>query len=120
MREESVPESGMPGWAYVLAALATVCMLLAWSLPVPAGLSTALAGLASVMFVVVAIPPIVKLLRKRDPYDLGTLREVHERANWEEVEGTAIDDEADMMCPCCGVVYGRVLPVCPNCRRLSG
>jgi hypothetical protein len=120
MREESVPESGMPGWAYVLAALATLCMLLAWALPVPEGLSMALAALASVMFVIVAIPPIMKLLRKRDPYDLGALRQVHERAGWAEGEETPIDDEADMVCPCCGEVYGRVLPACPSCKRLSG
>jgi rubrerythrin len=53
----------------------------------------------------------------RDPYDLGLLKEIHERASWEEAD-MHIPENADVVCPHCGHLYGQKLKICPMCKRL--
>lgn len=56
--------------------------------------------------------------RTRDRYDLGALREVHDRVELEEIEvGTAREDAGSITCPHCLQAYDRRLGICPNCRR---
>jgi len=55
--------------------------------------------------------------RYRDPYDLNLLKEIHERANWDEAD-MQVPENADVVCPHCGHLYGQKLKVCPMCRRV--
>ncbi|HEY3781919.1 MAG TPA: hypothetical protein VGL56_12610 [Fimbriimonadaceae bacterium] len=55
--------------------------------------------------------------RYRDPYDLNLLKEIHERANWDEANMPNPED-ADVVCPHCGHLYGQKLKICPMCKRM--
>lgn len=55
--------------------------------------------------------------RSRSKYDLGLLREVHEK---EEVRNLEVEEDHDygtVVCLACQTVYDRRLPACPNCGR---
>lgn len=50
-------------------------------------------------------------------YDLGRLREIHERAEFEEVEDEASPDAEFVVCIHCGDAYHRRYPTCPRCAE---
>jgi hypothetical protein len=63
---------------------------------------------------------VVALLNRKDKYDLGTLREVHDR---EEVRELLIDEPAEydsFLCQGCGAVYDVRIRTCPRCGRGCG
>ena len=56
--------------------------------------------------------------RHSDPYDLRLLREIHEQAEIEEALELHVHDDADVICPHCGHLYGHKFKICPDCRRM--
>lgn len=57
--------------------------------------------------------------KRRDRYSLAALRELHESGGSlpDEDDLPEIEEDANVMCPHCGTVYGSWLPICPHCRR---
>lgn len=55
---------------------------------------------------------------RRDPYDLGLLREIHEREELSTIEPELVVDGGEIICPHCQTPYMSRLPVCPNCKRM--
>lgn len=56
--------------------------------------------------------------RRRDPYDLGLLKEIHDRKEIEEIEREEEDfDYGSIVCPHCQTVRDKRIPACPNCGR---
>ena len=60
-------------------------------------------------------------MRRRDPYDLEALREVHER----EAVQALLDDEPtpdsdSVVCRNCGACYPAGIGVCPECGCIAG
>jgi hypothetical protein len=50
-------------------------------------------------------------------YDLNLLREVHESGGGVDDELPEVEEDAGVVCPCCGTVYGAWMLVCPECKR---
>ena len=57
--------------------------------------------------------------KRRSRYDLGALRNLHETGGPppSEEELPEVPEDAGVVCPCCGNVYGAWMLVCPNCKR---
>lgn len=71
----------------------------------------------SAAFIVVAMwIGFAESRRRRDPYSLQTLRELHEEGEpgEEEVEGNF----DSILCRCCGEIYSNRIPVCPRCGSM--
>ena len=63
----------------------------------------------------------VRRLRRRDPYDLEALREVHERATVQTLlEEEPIPDSDTVVCRNCGASYAATIGVCPECGLIAG
>jgi rubrerythrin len=83
-----------------------------------------LQGFALGMMVFGAIATSIYALgrwRKRDPYDLGALREVQER----ETVRALLDEETPpdsntVVCRNCGACYSAHIGVCPECGLIAG
>lgn len=94
-------------------AIAVVCALGALALAAVPLLSALLAFAA----VACLLAPIL-MRRRRDKYDLGTLKEFHER----EKEGPlpdvgSVHDADTVTCPHCFEIYDANSGVCRNCGR---
>ncbi len=57
---------------------------------------------------------------RRDPYDLGKLREVHDRASWSETDVPEVDPDAEILCLNCGDPYEPRFLSCPRCGWRPG
>ncbi len=60
---------------------------------------------------------VVQKMMPADKYDLEALREVHERAELEELEVPDPDAE-QVQCPACFNVFPGHVPACPHCGRV--
>jgi len=57
----------------------------------------------------------------RQKYDLTELHELQQKIELEEAEVPEVAPEADeVVCLSCGTAYSSRLPVCPNCKHMSG
>lgn len=103
----------MPRIVTVTAWLAVLCAFLA---PMARWLGSPLALAA----VILAIWSLVVYIRwRRDSkYDLSALRELHETGGPPPTDDLPeIPDDAGVVCPCCGTVYGAWMLICPQCKR---
>ena len=101
-----------------IVAVIMVCLLLGSAL-----MAIPYLGLIGIFFVVGGFVYFGTLLLKDsgqkrydDPYDLGLLREVHERKQFDAADETQIPESADIVCPHCGHTYGGKFRVCPMCK----
>ena len=62
---------------------------------------------------------LVSGIRRKDRYDLNSLREFHDAEELREIEEQlSVSDEADrVVCVHCMTVYNRRLGVCPKCGQ---
>lgn len=63
-----------------------------------------------------AIVARVFAVKKRDPYDLNLLREIHEKEEVASIVVPDVMDDAGVVCPHCGERYSAVFPCCPQCK----
>jgi hypothetical protein len=63
------------------------------------------------------VAAIIAFNNRRDKYDLGVLRQVHDRELVEEIELPEPSDYDSVHCLHCGTVYTNDLQVCPNCGQ---
>lgn len=107
----------MPRRALTIAGLCLACLFFS------AALAGTLAGqwvaVPAILCVAFAIWTGVELWqwKRAQRYDLGALRELHDAGGPPEPDEVEIPDDADILCPHCGTLYGAFLPVCPNCRQ---
>ena len=81
--------------------------------PAVFSLVVVVAGLSTAVAIWVGVHDRVRL---RDRYDLGTLREIHEREELSELDPGTVDPEADkVVCLHCNHQYHSRFPACPNC-----
>lgn len=73
----------------------------------------ALSAAALVWAFAAAVWPRMRRLR-RDPYDLDSLRELHEREELREIEHDDVEYDS-VVCLHCQAVYSNRLPACPRC-----
>ncbi|CAN5392687.1 hypothetical protein BH11ARM2_BH11ARM2_10310 [soil metagenome] len=89
------------GMALLMAAGATA------SVPMVAGALALAAGGAFVWAV---------LKGRKDPYDLKSLRELHEKRGYDEVDVPGVEESGgDVICGRCQNHYSGRLPGCPHC-----
>jgi hypothetical protein len=50
-------------------------------------------------------------------YDLNLLREVHDSGGGIDNDLPEVEDDAGVICPSCGTLYGAWMLICPQCKR---
>lgn len=101
---------------FFLVAIGVVGLLIS-------GATAGTPAVAQPIFVVSALAVVTSLVmfgkdllsRKRDPYDLNLLREIHEAPPSDEFVGK--QEWGDVLCPVCGTEYPGDRLVCPRCGR---
>jgi hypothetical protein len=81
----------------------------------PAGLYAFLGSIGGVLFFWSVVTWISS--KRAERYDLNLLREVHESGGGVDDELPGVAEDAGVVCPCCGTVYGAWMLVCPQCKR---
>ena len=73
-------------------------------------------------FLIIAAGAVLAILSTwRQKYDLTELHELQQKIELEEAEVPEVAPEADeVVCLSCGTAYSSRLPVCPNCKHMSG
>ncbi len=57
-------------------------------------------------------------IRFQSKYDLGALRTLIESGGPAPPDDLPdVAEDAGVVCPCCGTVYGAWMLICPNCKR---
>lgn len=70
---------------------------------------------AAGMFTLVGtIANIIHAVR-HEKYSLDSLREVHDRAELDEIDVPGGNDLDSVVCLCCGTAYSNRFPACPDC-----
>src|SRR5579862_9132417 len=82
--------------------------------------STRIAGsliVAAAIMASVAAWELIRMVRVRTKYDLGALREFHEKEELRQLDPGEVAEDADtVICLCCGGSRPRRIAVCPYCR----
>lgn len=113
----SEPNDQRTAWIAPLAISIVCCLLLIFlgAYTAIARVLVAIAGFSALVAIGNAIRGRVRL---PDRYDLGTLREIHEREELMDLDPGTLDPEADrVVCFYCNHQYHSRFPACPHCGR---
>jgi len=103
----------VPSHVKVLGALALLSLFLTTRFFTISGFLEATAMLLAIVTCVEAIR-----YKRKSRYDLRGLRELHESGGPPPVDDLPeVAEDAGVVCPCCGTVYGAWMLICPNCKR---
>jgi hypothetical protein len=64
-----------------------------------------------------AVALVVALKDRKDKYDLGMLRTLHERELVDSIEIPEPEEYDAVVCIHCGTAYSARFPTCPNCGQ---
>lgn len=102
---------------FLFFALAVVSVLLAAGLGAFPKFRELLVWLA-LGFVLAAIAVFIRdmLISRKDPYDLGELRRIHDQEELGDLEPLEPTNFDQVLCRHCGAVYSSRFPICPDCK----
>jgi predicted tellurium resistance membrane protein TerC len=96
--------------------IAMACLMLAAFVAIVAWLVRVLVMFAVLLVLIACFEAVKAGLRKRDKYDLESLRRFHEKEELRNIdEGEVSATPERTVCPRCGMDYSTRLPVCPHC-----
>jgi predicted outer membrane lipoprotein len=97
-------------------AFAVVLILLSFAVPWPEAWIVG-AMLALACGILAASVVLIVLQRHRSRYSLDGLRELHLSGGPPPIDIPDVEEDAGVLCPCCGSIYGAWMKVCPHCGR---
>jgi hypothetical protein len=108
----------IPPTSLRLAAFAVLSEFGAW-LALNGGASVFAWGLLGSFGGVLLVWAVVSWIttKRSERYDLNLLREVHDSGGGVDDELPEVEEDAGVVCPHCGTLYGAWMLVCPQCKR---
>lgn len=82
-----------------------------------ASFGSSLVATAGGAMVLVSIVLVAARAMRRDKYSLDELQRIHDQEEIREAMYSEIDQDAEILCPCCGEPYDRKFPICPRCKK---